>query len=116
MEKTIRLTASMCFHGLRNGLAVGFATNMPTETAGDSTVILPVAGAGWEDMLLENFARLQLHCSDKFLPLLESLNHLTETDIVILSPYNSESIQNAIAQLRLRGNQVTFYELEGGAL
>ena len=67
-------------------------------------------------MLLENFARLQLHCSDKFLPLLESLNHLTETDIVILSPYNSESIQNAIAQLRLRGNQVTFYELEGGAL
>ena len=116
VETTIRLTASMCIHGLRNGLAVGFATNLPTQAQGESTVIEPVTGAGWEDMLLENFARLQLHCSDKFIPLLESLSHLTDTDIVVLSPYHSESIQQALDLLRKQGNQVTFYQLEGGAL
>ena len=116
VENTIRLTASMCIHGLRNGLAVGFATNMPTQAQGESTVIEPVTGAGWEDMLLESFARLQLHCSEKFIPLLQSLSHLTDTDIVVLSPYNSDSIQQALELLRTQGNQVTFYQLEGGAL
>lgn len=116
VEKGIRLAASLCIHGLRSGLAVGFAANLPQEKQGPSTLLSPVEGTAWEDGLLDRFARLQLHCSEKFVPMLETLEQFTDTDMVILSPYDSPSIQAALEQLRQRGNQVTFYRLEGGCL
>lgn len=116
VENGIRLAASLCIHGLRSGLAVGFATNLPQQKQGSSTVIPAAEGAAWEDVLLESFAHLQLHCSEKFVPMLETLEQFTDMDIVVLSPYDSESVRQALEQLRLRGNQVTFYRLEGGCL
>lgn len=116
VENGIRLAASLCVHGLRNGLAVGFAANLPQEKQGKSTLLPTMEGAALEDVLLEAFAHLQLHCSEKFIPMLETLEQFTDTDIVVLSPYDSEGIQRALEQLRLRGNQVTFYTLEGGSL
>ena len=116
VENGIRLAASLCIHGLRRGLSVGFATNLPQKTKGESTLLPPKVGAAWEDVLLESFAHLQLHCSEKFVPMLEAMEQITDTDIVVLSPYDSESIRQALEKLRLQGNQVTFYPLEGGSL
>lgn len=116
MEDAIRLAATVCVHGLRAGLAVGFAANMPQKTLGKSTVIAPGEGTAWEETLLDSFAHLQLHCSEKFIPLLEELYSYTDTDILILSPYDSDSIQEAIRKLHANGNQVTFYQTEGGHL
>ena len=116
LEEEIRLTASVCIHTLRAGLAVGFATNMPQKQHGRSTVINPGEGTAWEETLLDGFAHLQLHCSEKFVPLLDSLRHYTDTDILILSPYDSESIRQAIAKLEDNGNRVAFYRTEGGRL
>lgn len=113
-EAEIRLAASVCFHGLQAGLSVGFATNMPQKPKGESTVIAPAMGTNWQETILEGIARLQLHCSERFLPLLDSLEHYTGTDILILSPYDSDSIQESIQKLRAKGNQVTFYCTEGG--
>lgn len=116
VENGIRLAASLCIHGLRSGLAVGFATNLPREKQGESTLLPPMEGVALEDVLLESFARLQMHCSELFLPMLENLEQFTDTDIVVLSPYDSDGIQDKLQQLRLRGNQVTFYPMEGGSL
>lgn len=116
VENGIRLAASLCIHGLRSGLAVGFAANMPQQKQGQSTLLAPAEGVAMKELLLESFAHLQLHCSDKFIPMLEKLEQFTDTDIVVLSPYDSEGIQGKLEQLRLRGNQVTFYRLEGGSL
>ncbi len=116
VENGIRLAASLCIHGLRSGLAAGFAVNLPQEKNGQSTLLSPIEGAALEDVLLEGFAHLQLHCSEKFISMLETLEQFTDTDIVVLSPYDSDGIQQALEQLRLRGNQVTFYCLEGGSL
>ena len=73
-------------------------------------------GEAWEEVILETFARLQLQCSQKFIPLLESLQKHSDMDILVLSPYDSEGIQQAIEKLRECGNQVTFYKTEGGSL
>ena len=116
VESGIQLAASLCVHALRGGLATGFATNMPRERQGKSTILPPAEGVAWEETLLESFAHLQLHCSEKFVPMLQSLEQLTDTDIVVLSPYDSKSIQDALENLRMQGNQVTFYQLEGGSL
>ena len=115
VESTIRLAASMCLHAVRNGLSAGFATNMAREPRGKSTVLLPTDGAISEELLLESFARLQLHCSEKFLTLLQSLEQHTGLDILVISPYDSQDIRERIAALERRGNQVTFYQTEGGA-
>lgn len=116
LEEEIRLAASICVHALRAGIAVGFSANMPQETGGVSTWVTPAEGSAWEEVLLEAFARLQLHCSEKFVPLLESLTQYTDMDILVLSSYDSESIQQTLDKLRQSGNQVTFYQTEGGSL
>lgn len=116
LEEEIRLAASICVHALRAGIAVGFSANMPQETGGVSTWVTPAEGSAWEEVLLEAFARLQLHCSEKFVPLLESLTQYTDMDILVLSSYDSESIQQTLDKLRQSGNQVTFYQTEGGRL
>ena len=115
VEQTIRLAASMCLHAARSGLAVGYATNMPQQPRGASTKILPSDGTINEEALLESFARLQLHCSEKFVPLLHSLQQYSGLDILVISPYDSDSIRTEIAALEQHGNQVTFYQMEGGA-
>ena len=117
VENTIRLAASMCLHALRNGLAAGFATNMPQKTLrGESTKVLPTDGLVSEEGLLEAFAGLQVHCSEKFVTLLQSLEQYSGLDILVISTYDSESIRQRIAALKARGNQVTFYQAEGGSL
>ena len=116
LEEEIRLAASVCIHTLRAGLAVGFVTNMSQTPQGKSTVIAPAEGTAWEETLLDTFAHLQPRCSEKFAPLLDSLSHYTDTDMLILSPYDSKSIQEAIQKIKENGNQVTFYKTEGGQL
>lgn len=115
LEEEIRLAASLCVHSLRSGLAVGFAANMPQKAGGGSTLAVPREGSAWEQTLLETFARLQLHCSEKIIPMLESLAQFSDMDILLLSRYDSESIQQAIEKLEQNGNQVTLHLFgEGG--
>ena len=95
---------------------MGFAANMPQAQHGKSTVIAPAEGTAWEEALLDCFAHLQLHCSEKFVPLLDSLCNYTDTDILVLSSYDSDSIRQSLRRLEELGNQVTFYQTKGGCL
>lgn len=116
VEQGIRMAASLCLYALRAGLSAGFAANMPMGEELESTVFLPAPGSAREETLLEAFARLQLRCAQRFPMLLEELSAQRGLDVLILSPYDSDSIQLSIQKLRQGGNQVTFHLLEGGSL
>ena len=113
-ESGIRIAASLCLYALRAGLSAGFAANMPTGETLESTVLLPSPGSAREEELLEAFARLKLRCGQRFPMLLEDLSDQKGLDILILSAYDSDSIQAGIRKLRQAGNQVTLHLLEGG--
>ena len=88
---------------------------MPLDQGKTSVIELPADGSVQEDVLLQAFARLRVHCSEKFLSLLNSLSNQTGLDILVLSYYDSEGIQEAIKKLQAAGNRVSFYEMEGGS-
>lgn len=113
-EQGIRLAASMCVYAIRSGLSAGFASNMPRTDKNESICILPAPGAVAEEELLAAFAKAEIRCADKFPALLEKLTVHSGMDILVLSSYDSESIQRGIGKLRQSGNQVSFHILEGG--
>lgn len=114
IEYGISLAATACVKALRNGLAVGFASNMRVDQATESVVMLPADGSNREEMLLTTFARLQIHRTESFLSLLENLTAYSGMHILILSAYDSKSIQSCMQKLQHNGNQVMFQLLEGG--
>jgi len=114
VEAGIRLAASLCVHTLRAGLSAGFAANMPQEMNSKSTIVLPADGTVQEEELLTAFARLRVHCAEKFLTLLDSLSSQSGLDIFVISRYDSQDIRNRMEKLKQAGNRVSFYLQEGG--
>jgi len=113
MEYGISLAATMCTRALQDGLAAGFASNLSVKESSDPTLLLPADGAARTEEILATCARLDYKSRQKFPAFLDSLGVHSGLDILILSCYDSEAIQNAIASLRSSGNQVTLHLLEG---
>lgn len=109
VEYAISLVATVCVQSLQSGLAAGFATNMPMEGSKESTVMLPADGTSREEDILANLARLKVVRTQHFPTLLESLTAYSGLDILVLSRYDSDSIQAAITQLRRSGNEVALH-------
>ena len=116
VEYGISLAASLSIHTLRVGLSAGFATNMPQGNDTESTLLLPTEGTAREEELLSAFARLNIVRTQHFPTLLDSLACYSGMDFLILSRYDSESIQSSIAQLRRNGNQVSFHLYQEGSV
>lgn len=109
VEYAISLVATLCVQTLQAGLAVGFATNMPMEGSKESAIMLPADGMAREEDVLSNLARLSIVRTQHFPTLLESLSTYSGLDILVLSRYDSDSIQSAMAQLRRNGNQTSLH-------
>ena len=103
-----------CGH-LRAGLTAGFAANMPVGMGEESALLLPSGGEAREEELLTAFARLRIVRTRSFNTFLEGLCALSDMDMVVLSPYDSEALQLRLAALRARGNTVRLFVLEGGS-
>lgn len=116
IEYGISLAATACLKALREGLAVGFATNMPVDDQKESIVMLPGEGGGWEETLLTTFARLKILRTQHFPVFLDSLASYSDLDMIVISAYDSEGIQASIRKLQQSGNQVMFHLMEGGSL
>lgn len=116
MEHAISLAATLCCFALREGLSAGFGANMSFDDSGEPALLLPADDAAREEELLSVLARLRLRRAEHFPAFLERLTAYADMDILILSLYDSESIQERIGQLRQSGNQVTLHILEGGEL
>ena len=66
--------------------------------------------------MLATFARLKVLRTENFPAFLDGLAGLTGMDMVVMSSYDSESIQTALEQLRRSGNQIHFHLYQGGRL
>lgn len=116
IEQGISLAATVCVKALREGVAAGFAANMPVDDQKECVVKLPGEGGGWEETLLTTFARLKILRTEHFPVFLDSLTSCSDMEILVISAYDSEGIQNSIRKLRHSGNQVMFHILKGGSL
>lgn len=114
IEHGISLMATICMKALKQGTEAGFAANMPLEGSEECACVMPVGGAGAEDMLLSAMSLLQVRRARRFPMFLESLSQWTGMDIIILSCYESEEIHAHIQHLRRAGNQVQLMLLKGG--
>lgn len=111
VERAIRVAATLCVRAVRAGLCVGFAANMPQGKTRESTVLPPEGGIAREEELLCAFARLRVVRTVNFAQLLESLRDLSDTDVIVLSRYDSGEIREAMDALRARGNTATLHVL-----
>lgn len=116
VEQAIRVAASVCVDALRSGMSAGFGSNMPLGKSDETTLILPADGAAQEEELLAAFARLSIRRTKRFPELLEEIRKYQDLDILVISRYGSDTINQSLDMLRRNGNQVTFYEMDGGAL
>jgi len=114
IEYGIAMAATLCVRALRAGLQAGFAANMPMDKGQTSTILLPVNGPQREEELLSAFARLSIFRTVSFPVFLESLHDVENMDILVLSCYENEAIQEKLASLRRKGNQVTLYLINPG--
>lgn len=115
IEHGISLMATICMKALKMGTQAGFAANMPMEGDDACAYVQPVGGAGAEDMLLSAMSLLQVKRAKRFPLFLESLGHVTGMDIILLSCYTSDEIEQHVELLRRAGNHVRLMLLEGGA-
>ena len=112
IEREISMAATLCVMALRMGLPAGFAANMPMDQALESAMLLPVAGCAREEELLSAFAHLTVRRTLRFVTFLETLTALTGMDMLVLSCYDSEEVQQALSHLRQAGNRVTLHLLD----
>lgn len=114
IEREISIAATLCVRALRQGLTAGFATNMPLAGSEECTVFAPSGGAAREEELLSAFAHLKILRVRSFNTFLESLTTYSDLDMIVLSCYDSEALQERLQELRLRGNTVHLHVLESG--
>ena len=114
IEYGISVAATLCVRALRSGLAAGFAANMPFGESKESVVMLPDGGPAREEELLTAFARLSIVRTLAFPLFLDTLGDVHGMDVLVLSCYDSESVQEGLEKLRRQGNQVTLHILERG--
>ena len=116
IEYAISLAATLCVAVLQAGLTAGFGANMPSDTEGASTLLLPTGGANRQEELLTTMARLRMTMTRSFHTFLEDLRDLHDLDIVILSLYDSETLRDHVRQLQLQGNTVRLYIIQQEAV
>ncbi len=119
IEYGISVAATLCVRALRSGLTAGFAANMPLGEEKTSVVMLPDGGPAREETLLTALARLTILRTLSFPTFLDTLTAVTDMDVVVLSCYDSEEVQQGLARLRRQGNRVMLHLLprteQGGA-
>lgn len=113
IERAISLAATLSLRLLREDVAVGFAANMPFNADEKPAILLPEGYRDREEELLQAFARLKIKRCRNFLSFLDDLSFLRETDILVLSPYTSDLIEEKLTLLRAAHNTVSLFLMEG---
>lgn len=112
IEHAISIAATVCCRVLSTGVAAGFAANMPMGESETITILPPERHSAREEELLAAFARLKILRCRNFLSFLDDLSFLRGTDMLVLSAYSSEAMEEKFARLRQLGNTLTLHLLE----
>ena len=115
IEYAISLAATLCLRALGRGCEAGFAANIPLDEEESWAFSAPGRGAGRAQALLRDFARLRIRRVCSFPTFLEQLPPMENTDFVIISCYDSETIRRPMEIMRMMGNTATLYVLPGEA-
>lgn len=113
IERGIDWAAGIADAAIGEGMAAGFAANMPIQSEMESIRIESNRGREHMLLLLEVMAKLQLKRTVIFKQLLEHEATLgyANRDIVILSAYWDDELEHVSAKLRGAGNSVTVWEI-----
>lgn len=111
IERIISLAATLCVRALSQGVEAGVAANAPMGEASGPLYLAPARYAGRDEDILEALARLRIVRLKSFHTYLETLGPLTGMDILILSAYDSQLLQERMEMLRLRGNSVALWPI-----
>ena len=115
VERGISMAAGLAQHAIEQGMEVGFAANAPTGLEPGKPIRSEVSG-GMPHLtdLYELMARMLV---ERLMPMHELLYTLKDeledrTDIVLLSPYESGKLAEAVDSLRAQGHAVTSIRIE----
>ena len=117
IEHGIRVAATLCVRALSARLEAGFASNacLAGEKGTGKTIYLPArSDRGQGDALLGAMSRLLIHREATFPTFLMELSFVANSDVVVLSTYDSPAVSSALDGLRSRGNNVTMIPLKRG--
>ncbi len=118
IEMGLRIAATLCVRALRAGVEAGFAANgclWGERDTGKPVIVRSRSAHDQADTILTSMARLDLHREFTFPRFLDMLTDLRDTDILILSTYESDAIAARMEALRAAGNSVTLMPLERGS-
>jgi len=109
IEKGISYAASIAQYAISNGIETGFGCNgYLIDCPGKPVRIPPKSGVAHLTYLFEAMAKLVIKREVTFFTFLEEdiQSGVAATDFLFITPYISERMENQIARLRERGNEV----------
>lgn len=115
IEYGISLAATLITRALESGVEAGFACNGQLSIRPEEPVVIsPQRAPAQGEVLLGAMAQLEIKRALNFHTFLEELCAYQDMDILILSAYDSELIEQGVNALRMRGNSVTLRLIGGG--
>jgi uncharacterized protein (DUF58 family) len=118
VEDGIALAATYADWALANGVETGFLCNGRYSQMDERAVEVPIGGGQVHLMeMLETMARLKILRRRSFTPYLDSeviARGYTGTDIILISHYWSDRLEEKAGRLRRMENSVTWVNPEGG--
>ncbi|MHA7963301.1 DUF58 domain-containing protein [Paenibacillus sp. CAU 1782] len=115
IETGISWAAGAVGKAIAGGMSAGFASNMPQEGMTESPYIKPSGGQEHLYRMLDLMAGLQMQRTEAFVEVLRRAETAgtTSQDMLIISTFWDETLEQAAARLRYNGNAVTVWMLEG---
>lgn len=117
IEGGVRICAALAAWCVRSGVDVGFLTNGESRLADIDLHIPPRCSEAQLERILEALAVLRIKMTVDLHVLLDRQleNSMTDMDILIVSAYWSEPLEERAQRLRQMGNSVTWLRIGGGA-
>lgn len=117
IERLISVAATLCVQVIRQGMKAGFSSNIAfsDRQENECAYLHPDEIDGNEEFFLARLAALKIHRVISFPSFLSSVAIPEETKVVILSCYDSESIQEKLSELREQGHSIAFHVIGGDA-
>lgn len=113
IERGIEWAAGSAEAVIQQGMEVGFAANMPISGMRESVHIEPRGGHEHLMEIFEAMAKLELERTELFYQMLEreALSGSSERDVLMITSYWNEALEQQAEQLRYNGNAVAVWLL-----
>lgn len=114
LEYGIHFCTTIIDKSIKNGNPVGFCTNGHLSDSSEFVFIPPLCSKAHFYSILEAMARLQLHRACSIYTMMKNIRSTIpkNTDILVVSLYIDERIQEEVREYRRRGYQIEIWNLD----